>query len=965
MADPINRKVRLPNGEIKTVRVPSDWGPDQVKQALVDAGAWSEPEPVRERSWIDRETAPTIRGVTKAVENLADSLNMIPNKILEMAGSDYRIPKVNLPKQEPVDTLVGQGVESIAQFLTGYGLGGAAIRGAGIVSQGGPKAQYLIGMLKGAVSDAYAFDPKDPMFADVLKDMGVDLKVVDWLSNPDDPESVRRAKRALEGAGFGAAVDGIIRAATGVARGLRGTPKPEPITPSEVKTVIDNKDVTPLTGEPGKKGKSPRYMYQKVVREDLNNQIHQAADEALKGNMDESKRLFQRVAESLEAGDIVPEALPKILEKYNMSPADFAKEYSATISLAGRQLNQLSQLRKRINAVLVEEAKTPEDREAIRSILQNLEQEFERSPADFISNSWQRVENFRRALLVSQLATAVRNAESQTIRGMLSMFDEAQTSIFSAGLRVGLKEIRKLTGKEIPEGFNRTLVQDMKANINAANALVSRFSPEGRERLMQILDEVDVLEATRLISQPVHEVTMGKIANAVNIFNRAQEVQFRKVFFEARLRQNLMKNGMDFDTVKPKDIDPRLVKDAVDYAMEMTFAQAPKSKIVKDLINVWSRTPLTLINPFPRFNFASAHAFVFEHSPLGLLKAANPRLWREAMETGDTDHLARIMSRAAIGSMLIGSAWEIINSDLVGENWYEINAGDGKVVDIRAFAPFSTYFFIAEALKGDESRLKPEDYALMSLGMNRIAGTGLDLFNLFTAEKGETAEKIIQRVAGQYFGSFSVPARTFKDLYDLLDDEESILRDTNQSPWIAPFINNIPEWSQTLPELGVPYGQNPVQTEHPVVRQLTGIGPRSKSDFEREVDRLEISKASVYARTGDPKANNLINRYMGQYSEMLIKPLVESQEYKTSEDWQKKALLSGLDGRKGIIQGAKKLALTEFIIRHPDKFMELEWDKMDEDTQNILLEIDPAFMQKFVGQDKATQERNRLDQLTN
>lgn len=169
--------------------------------------ALSVPEPKKkDRSWIDLETAPTIRGATLAVENIADSLNAIPNAALRAIGVDYQIPKVNLPKQDPVDSFVGKGVESVSQFMTGYAVGGVAGK---LPSTASKTAQYAYALARGAFSDAFAFDPKDPNFVNFLHSVGVPkTALTEWLeSNPDDPDALNRFKNALVGGVLGGSID--------------------------------------------------------------------------------------------------------------------------------------------------------------------------------------------------------------------------------------------------------------------------------------------------------------------------------------------------------------------------------------------------------------------------------------------------------------------------------------------------------------------------------------------------------------------------------------------------------------------------------------------------------------------------------------------------------------------------------------------------------------------------------------
>ena len=77
-----------------------------------------------------------------------------------------------------------------------------------------------------------------------------------------------------------------------------------------------------------------------------------------------------------------------------------------------------------------------------------------------------------------------------------------------------------------------------------------------QDKLFKILDENhSVISKMRLLSQPVHEVQLGgKLAHLVNSLNRFQEMRFRHIAFEAKLRQSLKNKGLDYNKIKPKNI---------------------------------------------------------------------------------------------------------------------------------------------------------------------------------------------------------------------------------------------------------------------------------------------------------------------------------------------------------------------------------------------------------------------------
>ena len=225
-----------------------------------------------------------------------------------------------------------------------------------------------------------------------------------------------------------------------------------------------------------------------------------------------------------------------------------------------------------------------------------------------------RMEDFRRGILVTQLATAMRNMSSQAGRLVLAQFNEALQSTITGGLKaVGLAD----------EATN---------GINVFNSLYSRLSPRGRTELSRILDsDKAAMHKARMLTQSVHEVPSGtgslpdtvisraahigqRLSYVLNTVNRGQEHFFRKIAFEAKLKQRIKDLGKDYRTVDPSEIPEGVYREAVDYALEMTFSASPTSKSWREFLDAYRKLGLTTVNPFPRFAFVNALPFVFNHS---------------------------------------------------------------------------------------------------------------------------------------------------------------------------------------------------------------------------------------------------------------------------------------------------------------------------------------------------------------
>lgn len=653
------------------------------------------------------------------------------------------------------------------------------------------------------------------------------------------------------------------------------------------------------------------FPFAKALSDDVTEEIAKAAEALRAGDMDASKRLFENVAKAVGLGEIEVSSLPGILKKFDMTPEAFARQYAATISTAGRQLAQLSRLKKQLNSVFADHP------DALRVFS---EVAGEPSAVDKVLSGWQSLESVRRAALVTQLATAMRNAWSQAGRVTISSFDEALQGVFKG------------------EG-GKTLANELRQSFNVFQSGMRRLSPKARQRLLKIMeDNEEIMASTRLISQPVHEAVGGKLVNTLNVFNRAQEFFFRKLAFEAKLRQLLSRRGLNFETVDPKKIPISDLREASQYGLEMSFASSPKTAGGRLFLKAWNAIPgMTLINPFPRFNFFNAIPFVLDHSPLGFLKAMSPKVLKD-LATGNPQQFAKAASRATLGSLMLDSALRLRQSEFAGDRWYEVKVGD-RVIDTRAFAPFSTYLFLAEAFTNPE-KLKASDYALAMVGLNRVAGTGLVVTDLLRAPTAESAKKVVAGLAGQYLGSFTVPLRTAKDITAFFDPEEAILRDTRDMRILAPIIANIPLASQQLPEIASPVKGERVRSETPLLRQLTGLSLRTKTLVEKEVNRIQASPKTILPRTNVPEADRFIASFTGPIvekgsKEFGIPPFarfIATQEYQALPDEAKRIVFGHY------MRELRKVARVKMAQQNPELFMQYLKQGLARDVQLMIEE---------------------------
>jgi hypothetical protein len=258
---------------------------------------------------------------------------------------------------------------------------------------------------------------------------------------------------------------------------------------------------------------------------------------------------------------------------------------------------------------------------------------------------------------------------------------------------------------------------------------------------------------------------------------------------------------------------------------------------------------------------------------------------------------------------MLNAALYARNSEHAGEKWYELRVGD-KRIDTRPFAPFSTYLFMAEAMSNPDN-IKPADYASALLSLNRIAGTGLVLTDMMRGKKFETFMNSAVRFAGEYLGGFSVPARTFKDIYSAVNPEEAKIRDIRDSELTGPTARNIPVLSQTLPETESPMKEENPRTENPLLRQFTGLSVSTKTSLEQEINKLNADTGKLYPKTGIPEADREVSKIMGPVMEKIGPLVMKSEGYQNASDPIKRFIMYELFKR--VRQGAMKQLPADMV----------------------------------------------------
>jgi hypothetical protein len=516
-----------------------------------------------------------------------------------------------------------------------------------------------------------------------------------------------------------------------------------------------------------------------------------------------------------------------------------------------------------------------------------------------------KLDNIRRGLLVSQIATSMRNFTAQIGRvGVHTL-----TGAMDNALNATFNPLRRLFGNEAVDHTNSfglllNLTTDKKFAKDATEFATKYFVNE-KDRLFNRYAS-DVADA----SQTQTMKGAQKVVDGLNFLNRMQEFYYRRGMFASSLEETLRKKGISLkEAVESNDIS-RITKadveKAVDDALEFTYAKTPDNQLGKSFVNLSNSIPFitTGVVPFARF-MTNAMKFQFQHSPLGPL-ALLSRKERAAVAKGDMG----VFSKAMIGSALLMAAVEAKRRGFGGEKWYELKGTDGTTIDARPYFPMTPYLLVADLIvRTEDGRIPPDAKDILQglTGAQFRTGTGLALIDSIIndvagIDSEEKISKTITRFISDVLGSYLTPFRMFGDFTNQQQTFRTALPETQKFEDIPinvleQFKRSIPGVRETLPELESPTRAaapgrpekvrlpfTDIQVPGPLARQLTGITvSEEKNPAEKELDRLGFKRRDILPYTGDQIADQLNAKYLGPVLEKVVSAVVQPRKRNCDE----------------------------------------------------------------------------------
>jgi hypothetical protein len=233
----------------------------------------------------------------------------------------------------------------------------------------------------------------------------------------------------------------------------------------------------------------------------------------------------------------------------------------------------------------------------------------------------------------------------------------------------------------------------------------------------------------------------------------------------------------------------------------------------------------------------------------------------------------------------------------------------------------------------ESGRYTTQDIVQGFLGMNRIAGTGLIFTDMLTQGSLDRKLDMLAEFTSQYIGGFTVPVRTLKDAVNTFSEEEGKLRDVRDD-LLGPAKSNIPFVSQTLPEKPSPIEPGIPVTEHPALRQLTGISAKTPNVVGREMDKLGIEFATVRSMTGNSELDREIDKVTGDKVSAVIKPFIESEGFQhIKQDSVKRFVL------ESALSYVRSQSRKDVVTNRPDLADQIKIDNISKRTRDLILSL--------------------------
>ena len=551
----------------------------------------------------------------------------------------------------------------------------------------------------------------------------------------------------------------------------------------------------------------------------------------------------------------------------------------------------------------------------------------------------------RRSLMVTQIATTVRNVATGTIRlPMMAAADAIESSIYHIG-----KAVNAARNGQIEKGTSLSYKDIIRDSFKSAYRIASITKTADLSDALLKHNPVLSSRINRTLQESSDQEGLWWLSEKLNGLNIAQDIVFRRAIFTHTIDKAMRRAGVITDNptkinqfknieefaASGKRLPDKVLQNAVEEALYFTFSRMPKqgSKKRKGLAKIGESSKIgdsigygfvktieslpftgTAIIPFPRF-MANALQFQFEYSPAGLFNGAYKYGLAKFKGMNDPQMTENLLtqSRREVSKGVVGTAALIAaikyRSDNPDIKWYEYKKEDGSTADLRPLFPLAPYLAIAELI-GGKAPVDSKEVIAGITGLQARTGASnyiLDkAFEIFRKEDdlvGTKLGRIAGGFVGEIFGSYFTPARVIRDVQAAYDTEAARVRASNVYKGLGfgdaffeavnnKLVKDIPGMAKSLPTMESPTRESDIFRRSPLVGQFLGIRTEApRNVVEREMVKFGIESYEISPKTGDKEADNIIKSYLGKEIESSVADYVNSKNYQKATKNQRKAKL--------------------------------------------------------------------------
>ena len=740
----------------------------------------------------------------------------------------------------------------------------------------------------------------------------------------------------------------------------------------------------------------------KSISKDKGEQAEAFMKPYLEGNKNASTAIAEILANlNAEGIKIVDqEVLDGALARAGLNQEQFAKITMTSISDAGKTLTTASPLGKFIKGL----------READPELVKEFDKKFGKDEVTtgIMGNAYdfmQRLDRERRALMVTQVATTVRNVATGVMRvGFEAGANLVESSIYNIGRGVQSAAKGEFSASGIQKGMKDVFYDTTDTLLRTLDGFESKEITESLLKYNPAL--------LRQIDRSMQEVTgnqsLSKTTRWLNGLNMAQDKLFRRAVFTASLDKQLRRMGTNVREViaDGRPLPTKQLQQATEDALYFTFSREPNKgggKVGDTLGSLFVKVneavgPLPgLLNipigtgafPYARF-MVNAMQFNLQYSPgsvIGAFNSGTKGLYNvfknRKLQDQDIKDLAgrqftearERLGRGIVGSSAMFAAYKHRkDSQNDGTKWYEAKTDDGRVTDLRPFFPLAPYLLVGELLvkfeNGDLNGMSGKEALEGYTGAMFRGGSSSylidNLFQTIGSEDGVdslTGEKISEYMSGylgELVGGAFTPLKVLNDIDAAFDVEAAYVRDAKQiegfggvDRGIDSFKNaatrNMPYLSRLLPVVESATREGPIIRQSPLGSQLTGLRKEQvRNPVELELVKFNMKNWDVMPTSGSKQADAYTKRFMGKFVEKYLANELDTEYYQgLPKNKQKIAFKNKLAKyRKLAKEFGKAVSYSEEKAkgRAYTPFDRTEWNKLGGDKRQL---ADEYYMGKY------------------